>query len=203
MKARYGSRMGFVVLGGWWWAMTTQVGAADVVDFGSRIPSADEFEAALRPAPALGGGVRSRGIRPIRPTEGDPGPSTHSMLDEDKRVPGASMEIQFDYDSARLSEGALLVLKNLGTAIERPGLSDYQFRIEGHTDSKGSASYNQRLSERRADSVRRFLLANFGIPARRLEAVGQGEGSPRAGRAPEDPANRRVEIVTLEGGQSP
>jgi outer membrane protein OmpA-like peptidoglycan-associated protein len=192
--------------------MATQVGAADVVDFGSRIPSADEFEAALRPAPALGSGVRSRGIRPIQPTvdlEEDPGPSAHSTLDEDKRVqPGAdlkaiSMEIQFDYDSARLSESSLRLLKNLGTAIERPGLSNYRFRIDGHTDSKGSASYNQRLSERRADSVRSFLLANFGIPARRLEAVGQGEGSPRAGRAPEDPANRRVEIVTLEGGQSP
>lgn len=184
MKAQYRARIGFVLFGSWWWwAIAVHVDAADVVDFGSRTPSADEFEAALRPAPARDDGIMTRGLRPV----------------EDLKT--LSMELQFEYDSARLSESSQRLLKNLGAAIERPGLKDYRFRIEGHTDSKGSAPYNQHLSERRADSVRSFLLGNFGIPAKRLEAIGRGEESPREGRAPEDPANRRVEIVTLEDGK--
>ncbi|MTE27069.1 OmpA family protein [Winogradskyella ouciana] len=69
------------------------------------------------------------------------------------------------------------------------------FTIEGHTDSSGSASMNQALSERRANAVRDYLIAN-GIDADRLEAKGFGEDNPiatnktRAGRK----ENRRVEV---------
>ncbi|APY08368.1 cell envelope biogenesis protein OmpA [Winogradskyella sp. J14-2] len=69
------------------------------------------------------------------------------------------------------------------------------FAIEGHTDSSGSASMNQALSERRANAVRDYLIAN-GINADRLTAKGYGEDNPiatnktRAGRA----ENRRVEV---------
>ncbi len=68
--------------------------------------------------------------------------------------------------------------------------------VEGHTDSRGSERSNLRLSRRRADAVRRFLVQN-GAPARRVRAVGKGEGTPVAdndtaeGRA----SNRRVEII--------
>jgi outer membrane protein OmpA-like peptidoglycan-associated protein len=69
-------------------------------------------------------------------------------------------------------------------------------RIEGHTDSRGSARYNRRLSDGRAKSVRRYLIRK-GIDAARMIAVGLGEDKPiatnrtRAGRA----MNRRVEFV--------
>ena len=69
------------------------------------------------------------------------------------------------------------------------------FAIEGHTDSVGSKSSNQSLSERRANAVRDYLIAN-GIAADRLSAAGYGEDNPiadnktRAGRA----ENRRVEV---------
>ncbi|GAB4520455.1 MAG: hypothetical protein Tsb0020_39080 [Haliangiales bacterium] len=68
--------------------------------------------------------------------------------------------------------------------------------VEGHTDSRGSERSNLRLSRRRADAVRRFLVQN-GAPARRVRAVGKGESTPVAdndtaeGRA----SNRRVEII--------
>lgn len=68
-------------------------------------------------------------------------------------------------------------------------------RIEGHTDSKGKARYNKKLSDKRATSVRTYLM-NKGIDPERLESVGYGEEQPiednstEAGRA----ANRRVEI---------
>jgi len=68
--------------------------------------------------------------------------------------------------------------------------------VEGHTDSQGSTSYNQDLSQRRADAVRDYLVQK-GYPADRIQALGKGKGSPIADNAsPEGRANnRRVEIV--------
>ena len=68
--------------------------------------------------------------------------------------------------------------------------------VEGHTDSRGSTSYNQGLSQRRADAVRDYLVQR-GYPADRIQARGKGKGSPIADNAsPEGRANnRRVEIV--------
>ena len=68
--------------------------------------------------------------------------------------------------------------------------------VEGHTDSQGSTSYNQGLSQRRADAVRDYLVQK-GYPADRIQAQGKGKGSPIADNAsPEGRANnRRVEIV--------
>jgi outer membrane protein OmpA-like peptidoglycan-associated protein len=68
--------------------------------------------------------------------------------------------------------------------------------VEGHTDSQGSESYNQSLSQRRADAVRDYLVQK-GYPADRIQARGKGKGSPIADNAsPEGRANnRRVEII--------
>ena len=68
--------------------------------------------------------------------------------------------------------------------------------VEGHTDSQGSESYNQGLSQRRADAVRDYLVQK-GYPADRIQSRGMGKGSPVADNAsPEGRANnRRVEIV--------
>jgi outer membrane protein OmpA-like peptidoglycan-associated protein len=76
--------------------------------------------------------------------------------------------------------------------------------VEGHTDSRGSESYNQGLSQRRADTVRDYLVQK-GYPADRIQARGMGEGSPIADNAsPEGRANnRRVEIVIEREAQTP
>jgi outer membrane protein OmpA-like peptidoglycan-associated protein len=68
--------------------------------------------------------------------------------------------------------------------------------VEGHTDSRGSESYNQGLSQRRADSVRDYLVQR-GYPADRIVARGKGKGSPIADNASAEGRanNRRVEIV--------
>ncbi|MEN6473850.1 MAG: OmpA family protein [Syntrophaceae bacterium] len=75
--------------------------------------------------------------------------------------------------------------------------------IEGHTDSKGSESYNLDLSQRRADTVRAYLVQR-GYPADRIQAQGLGEGHPIADNAsPEGRANnRRVEIIIEREAQS-
>lgn len=68
--------------------------------------------------------------------------------------------------------------------------------VEGYTDSRGSESYNQGLSQRRAESVRNYLIQR-GYPADRIQAIGKGEGSPIADNASAEGRanNRRVEIV--------
>jgi outer membrane protein OmpA-like peptidoglycan-associated protein len=68
-------------------------------------------------------------------------------------------------------------------------------RVEGHTDSEGDDDYNMTLSQRRADSVRRFI-AGEGIDESRLEAVGRGETRPLASNATPQGRrrNRRVEF---------
>ncbi|HOG08751.1 MAG: OmpA family protein [Syntrophales bacterium] len=69
--------------------------------------------------------------------------------------------------------------------------------IEGHTDSVGNASFNKKLSQARADSVRKCLIEKFGIDASRLTAVGYGEEMPIESNATRDgrQKNRRVEAI--------
>ena len=69
--------------------------------------------------------------------------------------------------------------------------------IIGHTDSSGSASYNQNLSLLRAKEVKRHLVSNCGIEENRLEAIGLGESAPFDADDPRSDANRRVEFQAL------
>ncbi len=75
--------------------------------------------------------------------------------------------------------------------------------VEGHTDSRGTASYNQGLSDRRAETVRDYIVQR-GYPANRIQSRGMGEGTPIANNtSPEGRANnRRVEIVIERQMQS-
>jgi outer membrane protein OmpA-like peptidoglycan-associated protein len=66
--------------------------------------------------------------------------------------------------------------------------------IEGHTDAVGTEPYNEELSQRRAQSVRRYLVATHGIEPTRLQAVGLGEHDPLPGRNPLAGENRRVQF---------
>ncbi len=72
--------------------------------------------------------------------------------------------------------------------------------IEGHTDSRGSDSYNQALSQRRVDAVKEVLISQFGISAERLTAIGYGESKPRASNDTVEgrQLNRRVVAVVEE-----
>ena len=69
--------------------------------------------------------------------------------------------------------------------------------IEGHTDNVFTAEYNQKLSQDRADSVRQYLISNFGIKASRLTSVGYGLTRPIASNNTEEgrQKNRRVQAV--------
>lgn len=102
--------------------------------------------------------------------------------------------ILFGFDKANLSTEAKRNLDNLVKIVDN--YPDTEIEIQGHTDSKGSMSYNKKLSQERAGEVADFLSAN-GVPSNRITTVGFGETVPKydnnteSGRA----QNRRVEFV--------
>ncbi len=111
--------------------------------------------------------------------------------------PQIDLEINFDYDSADISKTSLPNVQALGRALADPRLKDSTFVVAGHTDAAGSDSYNQELSERRADSIKRYLVEKFAIPAGNLVTVGYGKTKPKDPNAPLDAVNRRVQVVNM------
>ena len=108
------------------------------------------------------------------------------------------LQVQFEYNSAQLTPQAVGQLEALAQALSDPSVASNRFRVEGHTDSDGSAAYNQALSERRAQAVKTFLVEH-GVDASRLQARGFGESKPIADEStPEGKAlDRRVAVANL------
>ncbi|OGR95115.1 MAG: hypothetical protein A2V88_17935 [Elusimicrobia bacterium RBG_16_66_12] len=114
----------------------------------------------------------------------------------------AAIKVHFAFNSAELSPEATRTLGELGSALTSQELVSCCFQIEGHTDGVGGGGYNLRLSERRAQSVVRYLRQQFGIDIDRLLAVGHGKDQPIADNGTETgrQKNRRVQIVNLGFG---
>src|SRR5215469_11142508 len=105
-------------------------------------------------------------------------------------------DLLFDYDSANLRPGATASLQKLGKLIQRNPQAN--FKVEGHTDSFGSDEYNMDLSQRRAETVKVWLVANMGIDPDRVQTQGYGKTRlivPADRSVEEQQLNRRVEIV--------
>jgi outer membrane protein OmpA-like peptidoglycan-associated protein len=105
--------------------------------------------------------------------------------------------VNFDNDKADIKFSSVTVLDE--TVMHLKGCPARRVRLTAYTDSNGSDAYNQKLSQRRADSVRSYLVSH-GIDAGRIEAEGRGESNPIADNAtPEGRAeNRRVELEPIE-----
>lgn len=112
--------------------------------------------------------------------------------------PKIDLEIQFDYNSADISSSSLSSVQALGKALSSPNLKGSTFVVAGHTDAIGGESYNQDLSERRADSIKRYLTDKYGINGTDLVTVGYGKTKPKDPSAPMDPINRRVQVVNMD-----
>lgn len=109
----------------------------------------------------------------------------------------ADIEVQFEFDSARLTRGARAALAVLGRALESGELQEFDYLIAGHTDAKGSAAYNRALSYDRARAVRDYLIDRFEINPRRLHIIGWGESRLKNPRKPFAAMNRRVEVTLI------
>jgi outer membrane protein OmpA-like peptidoglycan-associated protein len=156
---------------------------------------------------------RMRGLTVDRPNPGERrlldsirGKQTRSITlsereDLDQAIrdkPSIDVEISFDYGAANIGKAGIPVVTALGKALSNEVLKDSTIVIAGHTDSVGGTVFNQDLSERRADSIKRYLLEHFNLPADNLVTVGYGKSKPKNPKNTAGPENRRAQIVNME-----
>jgi outer membrane protein OmpA-like peptidoglycan-associated protein len=178
-------------------------------------PTEEEMVRALAPRPAQA--VPAPGSRPSVPADDDeampareetPGLRLRGRkavtakaakdATEGAREGRLQLSVQFDLGSAVIAEEGRALLARLGRAMASPELAGLAYRIEGHTDATGGPAINQRLSERRAESVTAFLIAATGLSEDRFVPVGFGSSQPLDPANPEAAVNRRVVVVSLE-----
>jgi outer membrane protein OmpA-like peptidoglycan-associated protein len=114
-------------------------------------------------------------------------------------MPHIDLEVYFDFDSAEITPEAEGQLRELGKALADAKLKGATIAINGHTDAVGGDAFNKRLSERRAASIKTYLIDSFGLVASNLRAVGYGKSRLKNTSNPFAAENRRVEVVNMVG----
>lgn len=181
-----------------------QLGLYIPLGAGPKEPPPPEPTRAAPPPPPPPAPRDSDGDGVLDPSDECPGTPPNTEVDAkgcplEKEAPIVLKGVTFEFDSDKLTAQATKRLDNVVNALKSS--EEIEVLIEGHTDSKGSDSYNLALSKARAASVRKYLI-DHGIDASRLESEGFGETQPVAPNAnpdgsdnPEGRAkNRRVEL---------
>jgi len=135
--------------------------------------------------------IRDRATRSLSLTERE----EIATIAKDK--PNIDLEITFHYDSADISAKSLPSVQALGKALANPDLKGSTFIVAGHTDAAGGEAYNQELSERRADSIKRYLVDKSGVAGSDLVTVGYGKSKLKDSSNPMAEVNRRVQVVNM------
>jgi len=117
---------------------------------------------------------------------------TYVAVEKEDQV---NIRVAFDFDSASLRDDQKPKLSTLCQVMNAVDVK--LFQIVGHTDSSGTAEYNQTLSLLRAQEVKRYLVNDCGVAEHRLIAIGVGESTPFDADDPSSDANRRVEFQAL------
>lgn len=141
----------------------------------ARDMSVDDLVKALTPQPATTRSLRNLKVEPAR----------------------VDLVVNFDFDSARIKDSSKPQLERLATAMKVAQLQEMRFQVEGHTDAKGTAAYNQMLSEKRAQAVAGFL-SQEGVEPGRLVPLGKGFSELLNKEEPNSPENRRVRITAVD-----
>jgi outer membrane protein OmpA-like peptidoglycan-associated protein len=132
--------------------------------------------------------------RPTRSLSVDERQQIATVAQERPRI---DLEIKFDYNSATIAKAALPDMNNLGKALSDPALKGSTFVLAGHTDAAGGEEYNQDLSSRRADTVKRYLTEKYNLAPDRLVTAGYGKTRLKNKNNPQAAENRRVEVVNM------
>lgn len=105
--------------------------------------------------------------------------------------------VNFDFDKSTLRPEDIVIIDRDVASLDNWG--NVNIEVAGHTDSRGSDEYNIKLSQRRAEAVRDYLI-DKGIASGRLSARGYGESQPIASNATDEGRfqNRRVELIPLK-----
>jgi outer membrane protein OmpA-like peptidoglycan-associated protein len=112
-------------------------------------------------------------------------------------MPQLDLIIYFAFDSAAISQQAQPTLNKLGQALSQQEFKGQTIVLAGHTDAKGTAPYNQGLSERRAEAVRNYLVKRFKIQVGDLMTAGYGFEQLKNPKNPLADENRRVQVVNF------
>jgi outer membrane protein OmpA-like peptidoglycan-associated protein len=109
------------------------------------------------------------------------------------RTPGSfDRTVNFAFNSAELTPEARKELDAVADALRRPNTANLEIVVSGHTDAVGTDEYNQKLSERRAEAARQYLVTQHGIDGNRLIAKGFGKSQLLLPSDPDNDLNRRV-----------
>src|ERR1700753_3028499 len=137
--------------------------------------------------------IRNRKTRSLSLSERD------GIADLAATKPRIDLDIQFEYNSAKISQASLNAVQQLGKALSNPTLKGSSFVVAGYTDAVGGEAFNQDLSERRADTIKQYLSTRFGVAGSHLVTVGYGNTPLKDPAAPTAAVNRRVQVVNLSG----
>lgn len=176
--------------------------------------SADQILNALKPKAltrSLSGAAPARKTNPEdqRFVDSLRGKTTRSLSGGDrervaaiaKEKPSIDLEINFEYNSSAITGKAVSAVAELGKALSSPDLKGGVFLVAGHTDGKGTDQYNQILSERRAENIKRYLMEKYGIAGDNLVTVGYGKTQLKNSANPLADENRRVQVVNMEASK--
>jgi OOP family OmpA-OmpF porin len=121
-----------------------------------------------------------------------PAPAPKPVIIEKGRQ---TLDVQFDFDKSTIKKGYDKDINDLAKVMK--DYPDLNVVIEGHTDSTGTAAYNKKLSQRRADAVKKYLVEKNGIDTNRITAKGYGYDRPIASNDTDEgrQKNRRVEAA--------
>jgi len=108
-----------------------------------------------------------------------------------------NVEIQFALNSAIIRPQSYATIGSIADALHHPILARYKFVVAGNTDATGDREKNLKLSQARANAVMEALTTTFRVDPARLEAVGLGEEALIDARNPDDPINRRVQVINI------
>ncbi len=146
-------------------------------------PTADDLIRALTAKPGKARGIVVHGSNPAA---GEAAPA-----------PTVALDVKFALNSAKLSDDAKDLIKQVALAINSDQLGHSRFLLEGHTDTTGKPDYNLALSKMRANAVRDELITTYNVKPARLQTRGRGQDNLLDPSNPQSPVNRRVLIVNL------
>lgn len=151
-----------------------------------------------RSTPTRPSGEAPKAVAPATPP---PPPPTKPVSEVEKQlIAGGRVRLEniyFETASANLLPESEATLTEAGQALEK--FADLRIEVGGHTDTRGASAYNMRLSQARAESVRRYLLDHFNLRSENLLAKGYGETQPETQERNDEERlrNRRVELKVL------
>jgi outer membrane protein OmpA-like peptidoglycan-associated protein len=175
--------------------------------FAAEQPSADQIIKALKPritrslttspADAARKAEETRFVNSLRnrPTRSLTSAERDQIVTIAEKRPSIDLEVNFEYNSDKIGANATPQVTALGKALASDELKGGTFIVAGYTDAKGGETYNQGLSERRADAVKRFLAEKYGIDVSTLVTVGYGKTHLKNASEPFSADNRRVQVI--------